>query len=653
MEKKLLIRILASVVLISTVSFFSLNGQNRQTEADYFFMNQRYEEALPLYLGLLTPGSSDPSLNFKIGKCYLESRSQKEKAVPFLRKASVFSSSPVEGPGKSNDILTMAYKYLGDACFLSHRFDSALSSYEIFKKNYPCPAAFGFSTDPGTRDICDEVNRKMEMSLLGKKITESLACLPADESKDEFFENIILSRETIAGAETVSSRNPPDMQFEATVAASTDGQVILIYKNAGGKAELFTIGLSENQWTAEERLSRAVNLSGWETGEYLSADGRVMYFASAQEGGYGGKDIYKCEKLPDGKWSKAMNLGKVINSPYNEEAPFIYTDETTLFFSSDRNDTGGFEVFVSRLSEDGSRTEPESVGFPVTPEEKGAGEAVKNGEITAAVQLTVQKEVKRSGKARKEDVVMKSVPLRTLQNPGRTPGSPGDDQAGNNGSPRNYLVSFYDQNKTPLVLLKGQVRDIYNNSVLQTKISVFENETGKNTGVFIADSSGKYSIIMPRGKNLNITFESDGYLFHSENMDLSADSNFYEIHNAIQLVPLAPGSEIALNNIFFIPGKTDISFFSLAELSNILNLLKKNPGITAEISYLAGQDKKNDGINAALAQGRAQAVADYLSGNGIPADRITARGIEKLPKGKASGCELRVSGFYLLSRHPE
>lgn len=660
MGKNLLIIIHTSIALLSGVSLFSLQGQNCQNNAEYFYINQRYGEALPIYLGLLKPDSSDPYLNLKIGRCYLESRSQKEKAIFFLEKAAVFSSIALEDSIK-NDGLLMADKHLGDACFLSHKFDCALSCYETFKKNYSCPAVNTSLLPPvKTRNICDEVNSKIEMSLFGKKITESLACPPAYKSSvNPFFEDTFILPMAGSGPGMMAERKPQSLQFEATVATSTDGQVILIYKDVRGKAELYTFGLSENSWTAEERLDRPVNLSGWETDEYISADGAVMYFTSSREGGLGGKDIYKCEKLPGGEWSKAKNLGDVINSPYDEEAPFIYTDGITLFFSSNRNDTGEFEVFASSLSEGGSWTEPVSAGFPVIRDENTTEEKTGTGGITASVPPPAHEKDKGAGRVQKEDMALMSAPLRIYEEPVFTEKSDSrqnselTDLAEKNEPPGNYLISFYDQNKTPLIILKGRVSDIYSDSVFRTKISVTENETGKIAGIFIADSSGKYSIILPGGKNLNITFDADGYLFHSENIDLSKDSNFYEKHNVVQLVPPETGSEIVLNNIFFAPDKTDFSFSSFTELSNLLNLLKENPRISVEISYLLQPDKKNAAVNADLAQNRAQAVVDYLSGNGIQKDRLTARGVVKLPKEKTPGCRLRVSGTYFLSGHPE
>lgn len=208
----------------------------------------------------------------------------------------------------------------------------------------------------------------------------------------------------------------------------------------------------------------------------------------------------------------------------------------------------------------------------------------------------------------------------------------------------NYLISFYDFKKTPLILFKGQITDIHGHIPARVQITIRDIETGIISGTYLADSSGKYSIILPAGKNHGVTLEAKGYLFHSENIDLTGKSDFYEMHNTIQLVPCEPGFEIVLNNIFFAPGKAVLSSFSIYELSDILNLLREHPGLNVEISYRMQTPGKKTKENAALSLSRARAIADYLSANGIQKDRMEAKGYGKIPKGRSESCELRITG---------
>ncbi len=76
----------------------------------------------------------------------------------------------------------------------------------------------------------------------------------------------------------------------------------------------------------------------------ISADGQWLYFASNMPGGFGGTDIYECQKTGSG-WSQPKNLGADVNTSGNEVFPYIRKDGT-LFFSSDRHfNYGGLDIF--------------------------------------------------------------------------------------------------------------------------------------------------------------------------------------------------------------------------------------------------------------------------------------------------------------------
>ena len=98
----------------------------------------------------------------------------------------------------------------------------------------------------------------------------------------------------------------------------------------------------------------------------VTVDGNTLYFSSDRKGGYGGYDIYKSEKMSNGDWSVAQNLGANINTKSDEDAPFMLTDNVTLYFSSEAHGAiGGFDIFNSTLSEEGIWSTPESAGISV------------------------------------------------------------------------------------------------------------------------------------------------------------------------------------------------------------------------------------------------------------------------------------------------
>ena len=82
----------------------------------------------------------------------------------------------------------------------------------------------------------------------------------------------------------------------------------------------------------------------------ISRNGRTLIFTADYPDGYGNKDLYMITKIGN-KWSKPINLGPNVNTPFDEMFPYLYQD-TILFFSSNgHNSIGGLDLFVSFLQQ--------------------------------------------------------------------------------------------------------------------------------------------------------------------------------------------------------------------------------------------------------------------------------------------------------------
>ena len=110
-----------------------------------------------------------------------------------------------------------------------------------------------------------------------------------------------------------------------------------------------------------QRLGGTVNLSG-STSTHpavaYQADGSViLYFSSNRPGGLGGMDIWYTV-LRDGRPGSCSNLGTPVNSENDEITPFYHRPTSSLYFSSNRDGIGGYDVYASRGERD-------SWSFPV------------------------------------------------------------------------------------------------------------------------------------------------------------------------------------------------------------------------------------------------------------------------------------------------
>lgn len=105
--------------------------------------------------------------------------------------------------------------------------------------------------------------------------------------------------------------------------------------------------------------------SNWEGQPTISSDGNTLYFVSDRAGGFGGTDIYVCKRDVFGFWSSPLNLGAAVNTPCDELTPFISNNGRTLYFSSSGHETaGGYDLFKSEVI-NGVAQKAENLGKPI------------------------------------------------------------------------------------------------------------------------------------------------------------------------------------------------------------------------------------------------------------------------------------------------
>lgn len=83
----------------------------------------------------------------------------------------------------------------------------------------------------------------------------------------------------------------------------------------------------------------------------LTPEGNRLYFASNLEGGFGGMDIWYCDRLPDHSgWAPPVNAGYRINTAKDELFPFAASDTRLYFSSAGHPGLGGLDIFSTDFS---------------------------------------------------------------------------------------------------------------------------------------------------------------------------------------------------------------------------------------------------------------------------------------------------------------
>jgi len=388
----------------------------------------------------------------------------------------------------------------------------------------------------------------------------------------------------------------------SAIALSNDGQRMLLYrddKEGEGNGDIWESELHGKKWSIPVKLPEPINSPSQETSASFSPDGKTIYFVSDREGGKGGLDIWKCTQDKNDKWGKAKNLGSVINTLEDEEGVFIHPDGKTLYFSSKgHKSTGGYDIFKSV--------------FENLPKGQAGGKWSKPENLTYLNTVN-------------DDVFF------VFTADGKT-GYYSSAKAGGIGENDLYEIKFIslEKQKGPqLTLLKGTITDEISGTPLEAKIVIKDIEKNEIITTINSNSeSGKYLVSLPSDKNYSITVNSDGYLFHSENVNIPLSTGYKEIIKDIQLKKVEVGKKIVLNNIFYDFDKATLRAESVSELDRLVQLMTENLTIKIEISSHT-DNIGSDEYNMKLSQDRAQSVVDYMIGKNIDKGRLVAQGYGK------------------------
>jgi outer membrane protein OmpA-like peptidoglycan-associated protein len=589
------------------------------SKAEAFFSDSNFTAALPIYLELLNAAPDNSNLNYKVGTCYLNSLLEKHRSLEFLQKAvQHVSVNYKEGSFKEVNAPVTAYLFLGDGYHFTYQFDSALVFYKKFKdliSDYdsetqdlldrklsicrnaidlvksPVPFAIrnlGPSINSPEEDYSAVVNADQTMLIFTSRRAGSTGGKLDVDGK--YFEDIYISfkKDTSWGDATNIGSHINTDGHEASIGTSIDGQQLFIYRDDKGDGNIYYTQLSGDDWIPPIKLDANINSKYWEPSCSLSPDGNILYFVSDTLGGFGGSDIYYSRKLPNGKWGKARNMGAMVNTKYNEDAPFIQADGVTLYFSSQGHKTmGGYDIFHCTLTADSGWTTAENIGYPLNT----------TGDDLFYVPASDKKHAYYSS-----------------------------SKEGGFGDKDIYEITFADQEEADLTVYSGVVNNINGTVPDGVQITVTDNATGELIGTYTPNSStGKYVFILKPGKNYNIAYEAEGYLFHSDNMNVSDSGSYEVIRKPILMESIKSGEHVVLKNIFFNKASSTPSPESNIELDRLKKQLMKYPGLVVEIcDYTDGPE--GDENPQQLSEKRAQSIAEYLVENGIDGSRITATG---------------------------
>lgn len=375
---------LSSAVLLNAQSKSEIKEIWREAESHYLY--GEFELANPLYLMLndLMPGNAN--IKYKIANCYLNIYDEKAKAIPFLEEA-VKNTSYNSKSGKLSETKAPldVYFSLGNAYRIANRLDSAVMTYELFKK------LIKETGEMTNEEFIDQQIKACELAKDQIKNPVNVSITPLEDyinlgSVNDrpviSFDGSTMAYTEYRGLERIIyvSRkkdgkwsSPREINREAgtgydchTTSLNKDGTELYLFKNDNFDGNIYVTRYAGGTWSPVEKLNHNINTRYYESHASVSADGQRLYFTSNREGGQGGLDIWVAVKDETGDWGIPVNMGATVNTPFHEESPFISEDGKTLTFSSEGHGSmGGYDIYTTTISS-GAWSSPVNIGYPLS-----------------------------------------------------------------------------------------------------------------------------------------------------------------------------------------------------------------------------------------------------------------------------------------------
>lgn len=379
------------LLLFAIIHSFAFSQKKYINRAENAIYLADYKKAEQMYLKALEKNPNSLKANKGIGVLYVEYMEKENVALPYLEKAVSLTSEKMVDP-------TLYFAIAKSHHYLSN-YSEALNYY-LKMKNFESVDNDMFQPELNKR-IADceyamaaiknnSENKSVYVVNMGDKINtnkpEYVPVLVNDEkliftskrkdSKKEkinpangdYYESMYITEMKSGYPSVPQLYTIPQTQLkfknindnEAVVSAITDNKIYIYSNRKLYEGDLNTT--SEKPFA----ISPVINFDSYQNHASISKDGKMLYFTSESNKGFGGLDIYSSTKNSDGTWGTPTNLGETINTLFDEEAPYISNDGKTLYFASmGHPGFGGFDIYKTTLQEDGKWSTPVNMGMPI------------------------------------------------------------------------------------------------------------------------------------------------------------------------------------------------------------------------------------------------------------------------------------------------
>jgi len=579
------------------------------------FNQENYRASIPYYEKALAKDPNNAKALFQAGVAYLSF--DKEKASEYIYKAQKLK------PKVSKDI----EYWLGRVDHLNYNFDEAITHFNTYsatlsKKNDTrkqevaqliqhsknAKLLFNSPKDIFVNNLGPVINSQYSehspvISSDDKVLIYTTRANPADipgladkfrnktAADGEYFEGIVEAKRIDANTwekprslSTVlnsKGHDASDQLFDNDTKLlmyrdDEDGDIFISSKQNGG------------DWGAPVKLNSNINSKAREGDSYITPNGLTIFFATGKYSEDNNLDLYYSTRTAGGDWGPAKSMGGVINTKYDDDAPYLSRDGKTLYFASKGHNTmGGYDIFKSSYDSIGRKWgRPENMGYPInTPDDDSYYRLAPDGTYAYLSSY-------RIGGFGEKDIYtinyIKNITVKgtVFSKRDSTQVIPGVELVFSGKQADNTAISFRDVTKSPGGNYQVQV-------LSKRTYQVAVNKDGKNI------ETQEFAVPMSTNDSTTIT------------------KNFY-----INFVDTTALAASRFGKIYFDTDKYKLRPESITTLNTTAGVLKTNAGLN--ISIEGNCDSRNtDEYNMVLGQNRADAAKNYLVKQGVASARLT------------------------------
>lgn len=638
---------------------FTLPCLNTWAQSDIDFVkaarkswdNLNYFSAKDQYKRAIEVNQSNFDANLELGILQVEVYQNYQEALSFFEKA--LQEMPA-------DTVYEVYQFLGETYHQLGRYKEAKQHLKIFEKGIikddqlkaqierliaQCDFAgsydftlwdgkfvnFGENINSESSEYCAVLPMKDSFMLFTKRMSENIdGKVSVIAWEDIFFSKnknkLYREADNSNQLSDFSNLSTEEDKHYAVVSCSYSGDTLVMYKE-----NTLWYATYEGEWGMPVKFPKEINFGRNQRHGCFSKDGNLFVFSSKAKNGTGGFDLYYVTSLGAGQWSEPQLMTGSINTPLDEDSPFLTEDGSQLFFASKGHQGfGGYDIFYCEKVDSGW-SEPKNVGKPFN---SPGDDIFFNVAIDESKTATLSSS--RSGGYGQMDIYYfyqfgqsKFSDCRSLVGNDRFMDSTLFDGEIVFSGKDTLSINERGVFSSLGILLQGaQVSKVF-----------FKQDTlitEADSISLIYDSIGVYSIqmeLLARADDDELRYcltrdivvvepkpkELIRHVMDENELALSFGSKIKDE----DMLPLPEGFNLELESVYFDFNKSAIRTDQRKKMDKNIELIKANPNLV--IKVIGHTDKVgSDEYNLKLSTKRAKAAVDYLVGKGVKAQQIVA-----------------------------